>query len=162
MGQEKCANAAPAYLECATYALQSLNLPNVAVYIDAGHAGWLGWYVSLLPLHFHKRTLPCQSNLVLRPGNPGKAAAVFGDLFEQAGRPKAVRGLVTNVSNFNGWKLETPPVYAARNPNWDESKYHDAITPYLEEVGFPAHFLVDTGESDLQHNYPPYRHRTES
>ena len=42
MGVPKCANAASAYKQCITYAIQRLNLPNVAMYLDAGHAGWLG------------------------------------------------------------------------------------------------------------------------
>jgi cellulose 1,4-beta-cellobiosidase len=33
---QKCANAQSAYLECVNYALKQLNLPNVAMYIDAG------------------------------------------------------------------------------------------------------------------------------
>lgn len=32
----KCANAKSAYLECTNYALTQLNLPNVAMYLDAG------------------------------------------------------------------------------------------------------------------------------
>lgn len=32
----KCANAESAYLQCVNYALKQLNLPNVAMYIDAG------------------------------------------------------------------------------------------------------------------------------
>lgn len=32
----KCANAQSAYLECTNYALTQLNLPNVAMYLDAG------------------------------------------------------------------------------------------------------------------------------
>jgi cellulose 1,4-beta-cellobiosidase len=32
----KCANAQSAYLECVNYALKQLNLPNVAMYLDAG------------------------------------------------------------------------------------------------------------------------------
>lgn len=32
----KCANAESAYLECVNYAITQLNLPNVAMYIDAG------------------------------------------------------------------------------------------------------------------------------
>lgn len=37
----ECAEAQSAYYECINYALIQLNLPNVAMYIDAGHAGWL-------------------------------------------------------------------------------------------------------------------------
>jgi cellulase/cellobiase CelA1 len=32
----KCANAESAYLQCVNYAVTQLNLPNVAMYIDAG------------------------------------------------------------------------------------------------------------------------------
>jgi cellulose 1,4-beta-cellobiosidase len=36
MNVAKCANAQNAYLECINYALIQLNLPNVAMYLDAG------------------------------------------------------------------------------------------------------------------------------
>ena len=38
-----CQNSAQGYKDGVAYALKSLNLPNVAMYIDAGHGGWLGW-----------------------------------------------------------------------------------------------------------------------
>ena len=43
MAVEKCANAADAYLSSTKYALAQLDFENVAVYLDAAHAGWLGW-----------------------------------------------------------------------------------------------------------------------
>lgn len=36
MAVSKCANAHDAYLECTNYAVTQLNLPNVAMYLDAG------------------------------------------------------------------------------------------------------------------------------
>lgn len=36
MDVPKCANAKDAYLECTNYAVTQLNLPNVAMYLDAG------------------------------------------------------------------------------------------------------------------------------
>jgi len=42
-----CQNSASGYKEGVAYALKSLNLPNVAMYIDAGHGGWLGWDANL-------------------------------------------------------------------------------------------------------------------
>jgi len=42
-----CANAASDYKAGVAYALKNLNLPNVAMYIDAGHGGWLGWDANL-------------------------------------------------------------------------------------------------------------------
>lgn len=38
-----CQQSAAGYREGVAYALRSLNLPNVALYLDAGHGGWLGW-----------------------------------------------------------------------------------------------------------------------
>ena len=38
-----CQAAAQGYRDGVAYALKSLNLPNVAMYLDAGHGGWLGW-----------------------------------------------------------------------------------------------------------------------
>ena len=42
-----CAAAASDYKAGVAYALKTLNLPNVAMYIDAGHGGWLGWDANL-------------------------------------------------------------------------------------------------------------------
>jgi cellulose 1,4-beta-cellobiosidase len=64
---------------CVTYAIQQLNkLGNVYMYLDAGHAGWLGWPANLTP-----------------------AAQLFSSLFKNAGSPSFVRGLATNVANYN-------------------------------------------------------------
>lgn len=127
MGVQRCANAAPAYREVTEYALEALDFPNVAIYIDAGHAGWLGW-----------------------DGNLQPTAELYAEVYRNAGSPRAVRGLVTNVSNYNGYVLAQPPPYTEPNPQWDESKFHEAIAPYLEEEGYPANFLVDQGRSGQQ------------
>ena len=61
-----------------TYAIQQLNTVGVYMYLDAGHAGWLGW-----------------------PANLSPAAQLFNDLYTAAGSPAFVRGLATNVANYN-------------------------------------------------------------
>lgn len=48
------------------------------MYLDAGHAGWLGWPANLTP-----------------------AAQMFAQLYKDAGSPSFVRGLATNVANYN-------------------------------------------------------------
>ncbi|CAI4212844.1 unnamed protein product [Parascedosporium putredinis] len=127
MNVAKCANAASTYKDLTVYALKQLNLPNVAMYLDAGHAGWLGW-----------------------PANIGPSADLFAEIFKNAGSPKAVRGLVTNVSNYNGWSLSSAPSYTSPNPNYDEKHFIEAFRPLLEAKGFPAQFLVDTGRNGRQ------------
>lgn len=44
-----CANASSAYEQGVAYAISQLQYPNVALYVDAAHGGWLGWN-STLPL----------------------------------------------------------------------------------------------------------------
>lgn len=87
---QKCASAQSAYYECINYALEQLNLPNVAMYIDAGHAGWLGWAANLQP-----------------------AATLYAQVYANASKPAAVRGLATNVANYNAWTISSAPSYTS-------------------------------------------------
>lgn len=44
LSNDNCAKAAPVYKRCISLAIATLSqLPNVAIYVDAAHAGWLGW-----------------------------------------------------------------------------------------------------------------------
>lgn len=123
----KCAGAADTYKSSVTYAIQQLNLPNVSMYLDAGHAGWLGW-----------------------SANIGPAATLFGDLYKAAGSPKAVRGLMTNVANYNAFSIATCPSYTQGDANCDEKRYVNALAPLLTAAGFPAHFIMDTSRNGVQ------------
>ncbi|KAI0835845.1 carbohydrate-binding module family 1 [Hypoxylon sp. FL0890] len=123
----KCSNAQSAYMECVQYAIENLNLPNVAMYLDAGHAGWLGWPANLQP-----------------------AANLFSQLYKDAGSPQALRGLATNVANYNAWSISTCPSYTQGNSNCDESRYVNAMAPLLSAAGWDAHFITDTGRSGKQ------------
>ncbi|OOG01094.1 glycoside hydrolase family 6 protein [Aspergillus carbonarius ITEM 5010] len=123
----KCANAESAYLECTNYALEQLNLANVAMYLDAGHAGWLGW-----------------------PANIGPAAQLFASVYANASSPAAVRGLATNVANYNAWSIDTCPSYTSGDDVCDEKSYINAIAPELSSAGFDAHFITDTGRNGKQ------------
>ncbi|KAJ7172052.1 cellobiohydrolaseII [Mycena filopes] len=125
---QKCANAQTTYLACVTYAIQQLNkLGNVYSYLDAGHAGWLGW-----------------------PANLSPAAQLFTSLFKNAGSPSMVRGLATNVANYNALSAASPDPITQGNPNFDEIHYINALAPVLSSAGFPAHFIVDQGRSGVQ------------
>lgn len=76
------------------YAIKTLNFDNVAMYLDGGHGGWLGW-----------------------PANIGPAADLFASIYTAAGKPKAVRGIATDVSNYNAYQLATAPSYTQSNPS---------------------------------------------
>ncbi|KAJ5160442.1 uncharacterized protein N7482_007446 [Penicillium canariense] len=127
MAVSKCANAHDAYLEGVNYAITQLNLDNVAMYIDAGHAGWLGW-----------------------PANLSPAATLFAQVYNNASQPAALRGLATNVANYNGWSLNTCPSYTSGDSNCDEKKYVNALAPLLQSAGWDAHFITDTGRNGVQ------------
>lgn len=58
--------------------MEQLNKVGVYMYLDAGHAGWLGW-----------------------PANLSPAAQLFDSLYVGAGSPQYVRGLATDVANYN-------------------------------------------------------------
>ncbi|KAJ6618861.1 cellulase CEL6B [Mycena sp. CBHHK59/15] len=125
---QKCANAQTTYLAGVTYAIQQLNkLGNVYSYLDAGHAGWLGW-----------------------PANLSPAAQLFTSLFKNAGSPSFVRGLATNVANYNALSATTPDPITQGNANYDEIHYINALAPLLSSSGFPTHFIVDQGRSGVQ------------
>lgn len=82
MGVERCANAATAYKEGVAYAVKKLQFPNVYLYLDAAHGGWLGWDDNLKP-----------------------TAKLFAEVLAiantNATTPAKIRGLATNVSNYN-------------------------------------------------------------
>lgn len=75
-----CQESETAYEEGVAYALKSLNLPNVVMYIDAGHGGWLGWDANLKP-----------------------GAEELAKVYKAAGSPKQVRGYATNIAGWNSW-----------------------------------------------------------
>ncbi|PNS18474.1 Proteasome activator complex subunit 4 [Sphaceloma murrayae] len=124
MNVQKCANAATAYKQSIQYAMKTLNFSNVKMYLDAGHAGWLGWPANLQP-----------------------AANIFAEVYNAAGKPAAVRGLATNVANYNAFNAASCPSYTQGNNNCDENRYINAFAPLLTAAGFPAKFIVDTGRS---------------
>ncbi|KAL5118535.1 hypothetical protein ACEQ8H_003550 [Pleosporales sp. CAS-2024a] len=127
MNVAKCSNAADAYKTLTEYAIKTLNLKNVVMYMDAGHGGWLGWTANIEP-----------------------AAELFASLYKAAGSPAAVRGLVTNVANYNAWSIATCPSYTQGDANCDEKRYINAIAPLLTKNGFPAHFMTDTSRNGVQ------------
>lgn len=127
MGVAKCSRAAPYYKDLTAYTLRKLNFTNVDMYLDGGHAGWLGW-----------------------EANIGPAARLYAEVYKAAGSPRAVRGIVTNVSNYNAFKVGTCPAITSPNANCDEERFVNAFAPLLTAAGFPAHFIVDVGRSGKQ------------
>jgi len=125
-----CQNSASGYKEGVAYALKSLNLPNVAMYIDAGHGGWLGW------------------NDNLQPGADG-----ISSVWKTAGSPKQVFGIATNVAGWNAFS-QTPGEFAGApdgkyNKCQDEKTFVETFCPYITKGGMPCHAIVDTARNGV-------------
>jgi cellulose 1,4-beta-cellobiosidase len=63
---------------------------------------------------------------------------LFGKLYSQAGSPASVRGLATNVANYNALNAASPDPITQGNPNYDEQHYINALAPLLTQNGFPC------------------------
>ncbi|CAI9635386.1 unnamed protein product [Alternaria burnsii] len=127
---QTCKDSASGYREGVAYALKQLNLPNVAMYIDAGHGGWLGW------------------NDNLKPG-----AKELATVYKNAGSPKSVRGVATNVAGWNAWDLSPGEFSKATDAQWNkaqnEKKYIELFSPELKSAGMPGQAIVDTGRNGV-------------
>ncbi|KAG8681468.1 hypothetical protein FRC11_001076, partial [Ceratobasidium sp. 423] len=117
----KCSNSAQAHKRLLSLAVATLQLPNVSIYLDGANAGWLE--DSLAP-----------------------TAALLSEILKDAKAQNAnatVRGLATNVSNYNGLGNQ-------KKAGQDELQYVSALAPYLKKVGFPANFIVADLETKMQ------------
>jgi cellulose 1,4-beta-cellobiosidase len=123
-----CQASAAGYREGVSYALKTLNLPNVVMYIDAGHGGWLGW------------------NDNLKPG-----AAELAKAYKNAGSPSQVRGIATNVAGWNQWDATPGEFASAPDAQWNKAQneklYVELFGPELEAAGMPGNAIIDTGRS---------------
>jgi cellulose 1,4-beta-cellobiosidase len=79
LSDSRCAAAESTYKSMTAYAIQKLSQANIYLYLDAGHAGWLGW-----------------------PANISPAAQLFGNLLTTAGGAYRVRGLATSELHLCG------------------------------------------------------------
>ncbi len=83
--KDACKNSASGYRDGVAYAIKNLNLPNVVMYLDAGHGGWLGWDANLKP-----------------------GAQELAKAFKAGGSPKQLRGWATNTAGWNSWYVYCP------------------------------------------------------
>ncbi|KAH9859917.1 1,4-beta-D-glucan cellobiohydrolase cel6c [Plenodomus lingam] len=103
-------------------------MPNIAMYIDAGHGGWLGW------------------NDNLKPG-----AKELATVYKNAGSPKSVRGIATNVAGWNAWDQTPGEFSTATDAQWNKAQneklYIELFSPELKSAGMPGQAIVDTGRN---------------
>ncbi len=130
----KCAASADAYRQSIVYAIKRLSLPNVSVYLDAAHAGWLGW-----------------------DKNRERMAAVFKKLLDQAGGPDMIRGFATNVSNYTHLSNRDGAALALTNPCPNELSYVKMLAETFDMYGIKGKgFIIDTsrnGRGGIRHQW---------
>ncbi len=129
MAIPKCQKARSIYRNGIVYAIKSFHLPNVSVYLDAAHAGWLGW-----------------------DDNRAKVAKVFKQVLSEAGGPQMIRGFATNVSNYTNLSNRDGAVLEPSNPCPNELTYVKTMRKTLEMHGFKNHgFIIDTSRNGKGH-----------
>ena len=121
----KCQAAEGIYKRGIAYAIARLSLPNVFVYIDAAHAGWLGW-----------------------PKNLGKSVLLYKEVLAMAGGADRVRGFAMDVSNYDVTKDLTNPKRDPHAAPSDELGYVADLSKELAAAGITGKgFVIDTGRN---------------
>lgn len=121
----KCALSQLLYKNSVAYAVAKLSLPNVYLYLDAAHAGWLGW-----------------------DGNRNGIAEVFKEVLTMAGGLDRVRGFATNVSNYNALEGDYGKKLEPTNPCPNELSYVEKLSETLKAKGIEGKgFIIDTSRN---------------
>lgn len=128
LDKARCNQAAPLYKEGIAYAIKKLSLPNVSIYLDVAHSGWVGWETN-------------------RKG----IAKLYKEVIDLGGGPDKIRGFATNVSNY------TPLSRPGADRTNDYFQYNDAVDELtlvkllmqnFKEVGLDKKgFIIDTSRN---------------
>jgi cellulose 1,4-beta-cellobiosidase len=121
----RCSAAEGIYKRGVAYAISKLSRPNVFLYIDAAHAGWLGW-----------------------PKNLVKSVPLYKEILAMAGGADRIRGFATDVSNYDP---PQDPTHPPRNPAAaasDELGYVADLSKALDAAGITGKgFVIDTSRN---------------
>lgn len=131
LGVEKCAVSQDVYINSIAYAISKLSLPNVSIYLDAAHAGWLGW-----------------------EANQRRMVDLVAKVLDMAGGESRIRGFASNVSNYNAIAGDFGKRLEPSNPAANELMYAQSFLRTLEARGITGKgFLIDTsrnGQADIR------------
>nr|AAL01211.1 cellobiohydrolase II-like cellulase CelH [Orpinomyces sp. PC-2] len=122
-----CRDSEQYYLDGHAYLIKKFGvLPHVAMYLDIGHAFWLGW-----------------------DDNREKAAKVYSKVIS-SGSPGKVRGFTDNVANYTPW--EDPTLSRGPDTEWnpcpDEKRYLEAMHKDFKAAGISSvYFVSDTSRN---------------
>eukprot|EP00833_Pecoramyces_ruminatium_P018779 jgi/Orpsp1_1/1192811/evm.model.d7180000096050.1 len=122
-----CRDSEKYYTDGHAYLIQKFGvLPHVAMYLDIGHAFWLGW-----------------------DDNREKAGKVYAKVIS-SGKPGKVRGFTDNVANYTPW--EDPTLSRGPETEWnpcpDEKRYLEAMHKDFKAAGIESvYFVCDTSRN---------------
>ena len=120
-----CAEARDVYVNSTAYAIQKLVLPNVSIYLDAAHAGWLGW-----------------------DGHRENLIKVYKKVLKAAGGVDTIRGFATNVSNYTHLYNNDGMGMESSDPCYNELVYVKKLAVGLADHGVRNKgFIVDTSRN---------------
>ena len=120
-----CAAAEQIYRRGTAYAISKLSMPNVFIYIDGAHAGWLGW-----------------------PKNLPRAITVFKEVLAAAGGADRIRGFALNASNYDPPREPKAQKSGPDDPSQDEIGYAEDLAAGLAKVGITGKgFIIDTSRN---------------
>jgi cellulose 1,4-beta-cellobiosidase len=120
-----CQEARSAYKNGVVYAIKQFALPNVSVYLDAAHSGWLGW-----------------------DDNRAKIGKIFKTVLNDAGGPGMIRGFALNIANYTHLSNRDGAVLEPTNPCPNELTYAKTLGKTLELYGFKDHgYIIDTSRN---------------
>jgi len=127
-----CADSEKYYLDAHAYLIQKFgSYPHVAMYLDIGHAFWLGW-----------------------DDNRQGAAKVYSKVIK-SGAPGKVRGFASNVANYTPW--EDPELSRGPDTEWnscpDEKRYITAMHDDFKSAGIESvYFIEDTSRNGVKND----------
>jgi cellulose 1,4-beta-cellobiosidase len=121
----RCAAAEQVYRHSVAYAVKTLAMPGVSVYLDAAHAGWLGW-----------------------SKNRERIAKIYAEVLAEAGGADKIRGFAVNVSNYDTLTPGDLAKLEPSDPCTDELTYVKILDASLTEAGITGKgFVVDTSRN---------------
>jgi cellulose 1,4-beta-cellobiosidase len=85
------------------------------------------------------------------PAEPG--AQELATVYKNAGSPKQVRGVATNVAGWNSYDLTPGEFSTATDAQWNKAQneklYVSLFSPELKSAGMPSQAIIDTGRNGV-------------
>lgn len=150
-GNMNCHGSKPNDLkEAVSFAMKKLNLPNVALYLDVGHGGVLGWDANLSKSLFRRFFHTCSRTKLLIEA----AVSITTEVYKQAGSPSQLRGFATNVASYNSWDKHPGEFEctddAKCNNAQNEKRAVQLLSTALSKVNIPNYAIVDMSRNAVQ------------